>query len=531
MESTGKADLIQVSQKTADLLLEAGKGHWLAAREDLVDAKGKGMLQTYFVDPPSAKAISRSDYGGGSASDAMNATDDVLHVMGLVSSAGNSSAARLERLIEWNVDTMKYLVKNIVARRQILTKAKPPVEESARPETSSRNMQPRSEVTEVITLPEFDFKVPNRIEAADVELSEEVLWQIRDLVSVIGYMYRRNPFHNFEHASHVVMSTMKLLERVVSPEVYLSSVSRNRKKVAEEVASNLHRSTFGITSDPLTQFAIVFAALVHDVDHGGVSNQQLVAENSPLARKFDNLSPAEQHSVCIAWELILRPAYKELRDCLFSSTDDLNRFRQLLVNSVMATDIFDPELKRMRESRWGKAFEVDADPSGPSSQGTASQEDLNRKATIVIEHLIQASDVSHTMQHWTLYIKWNKRLFEELYLAYRSGRSPKNPADGWYQGELWFFDNYVVRLVEGFWANEMLVVVSLTPQRSLSLSPLFVLRSRWRRSCASAAFSGSRATSSWTTPPTTGRSGRPRARNWCSRCFARPRTKSRTAKS
>jgi hypothetical protein len=35
---------------------------------------------------------------------------------------------------------------------------------------------------------------------------------------------------------------------------------------------------------------------------------------------------------------------------------------------------------------------------------------INRKATIVIEHLLQASDVSHTMQHWQVYIEWNEKL-------------------------------------------------------------------------------------------------------------------------
>jgi hypothetical protein len=39
------------------------------------------------------------------------------------------------------------------------------------------------------------------------------------------------------------------------------------------------------------------------------------------------------------------------------------------------------------------------------------EEDTNRKATIVIE-LIQASDVSHAMQHWHVYQKWNARLSE-----------------------------------------------------------------------------------------------------------------------
>lgn len=32
--------------------------------------------------------------------------------------------------------------------------------------------------------------------------------------------------------------------------------------------------------------------------------------------------------------------------------------------------------------------------------------------------------------------------------AYRAGRSDKDPSDGWYQGELWFFDNYVIPLAK-----------------------------------------------------------------------------------
>jgi 3'5'-cyclic nucleotide phosphodiesterase len=71
---------------------------------------------------------------------------------------------------------------------------------------------------------------------------------------------------------------------------------------------------------------------------------------------------------------------------------------------------------------------------------------MNRKATIVIEHIIQASDVSHTMQHWHVYRKWNRLLFREMYEAYRCGRMASNPVDFWYQGELSFFDNYVIPL-------------------------------------------------------------------------------------
>ncbi len=67
---------------------------------------------------------------------------------------------------------------------------------------------------------------------------------------------------------------------------------------------------------------------------------------------------------------------------------------------------------------------------------------------IVIEHLIQASDVAHTMQHWHIYEKWNERLFAEMSVAFQQGRMGKDPAEGWYKGELGFFDNYIIPLAK-----------------------------------------------------------------------------------
>lgn len=49
MESNGTRAKIQVSEATATLLRKAGKELWLTAREDLVSAKGKGMMQCYWV--------------------------------------------------------------------------------------------------------------------------------------------------------------------------------------------------------------------------------------------------------------------------------------------------------------------------------------------------------------------------------------------------------------------------------------------------------------------------------------------------
>lgn len=246
------------------------------------------------------------------------------------------------------------------------------------------------------------------------------------------------------------MSTNKLLKRVTVRHADNEDVN----------ALDLHDYTYGITSDPLTQFTLVFCALVHDVDHAGVSNFQLIQEQATIAKLYKNKSVAEQNSVDLAWDLLMDPNYKELQKAIYSNEDELKRFRQLMVNIVLATDIFDVDMKAIRERRWGKAFQyeeeeeqeilnqpikaLERDYETPLSQ----IEGANLKATIVMEHLIQASDVAHTMQHWQIYLKWNERLFCEMYAAFESGRAAKDPSVGWYEGEIMFFDKYVIPLAK-----------------------------------------------------------------------------------
>jgi hypothetical protein len=139
---------------------------------------------------------------------------------------------------------------------------------------------------------------------------------------------------------------------------------------------------------------------------------------------------------------------KDLRRCIYTTPAELCRFRQALVNIVMATDIFDKDCAAVRKHRWEKHFGSNTAASNVDAIKDDPTLARHRKAEIVLEHLIQASDVAHTMQHWKIYQKWNERLFAEMYTAYKSGRMPTNPADGWYQGELSFFDNYIIPLAK-----------------------------------------------------------------------------------
>ena len=146
--------------------------------------------------------------------------------------------------------------------------------------------------------------------------------------------------------------------------------------------------------------------------------------------------------------MIEEESFNELRSCIYVSEAQRARFCQLLINIVLATDIENKELQKLRKIRWDKAFH----PTGSTTPLHIAEgvvlNDINRKATIVIEHIMQASDVAHTMQHWHIYCKWNENLFQEMYEAFTAGRADRDPAEFWYRGEIGFLDNYVIPMAK-----------------------------------------------------------------------------------
>jgi hypothetical protein len=301
------------------------------------------------------------------------------------------------------------------------------------------------EVVDVLTLPKFNAK--GIYDAETVQLGPEVVSQLRAFVSEIASKYQDNSFHNFDHACHVTMSVHKLLKRVVTPDISKEDLEQAERDRCH-LASCLHDYTHGINSDPLISFGVAFSALIHDVDHRGVSNQQLGKEEPEMGEYYKHKSLAEQNSVDVAWDILMSKKFDDLRSFIFASPTELMRFRQVVVNIVLATDIFDKELNDKRKMRWNKAFAAEKDIDEELKETIAGDVDNDLRATIVLEHIIQASDVSHTMQHWHIYLKWNRRLFKEMTLAFRAGRMGVDPVGFWYEGEMKFFDNYVIPLAK-----------------------------------------------------------------------------------
>ena len=114
--------------------------------------------------------------------------------------------------------------------------------------------------------------------------------------------------------------------------------------------------------------------------------------------------------------MLMDANYSDLRRAIFANSSELSYFRQLVVNGkslltisklrrlafmthfrifestldsktvVLATDIFDKDMKAIRNSRFEKAFHKETLESPLSLE-----DERNLKTTIVIEYIMQAS--------------------------------------------------------------------------------------------------------------------------------------------
>eukprot|EP00980_Cylindrotheca_fusiformis_P018898 scaffold6315_cov116-Cylindrotheca_fusiformis.AAC.9 len=339
-------------------------------------------------------------------------------------------SAKVETEPELDQDESELLISQNVSMLEGLLK-----EISADQSPSSPIVHTRDSNDVAVTTPYAEIQLAIEMEPVDAEkpvslrrmqrsmdLPPAVRSELRDFVISIASGYQDNAFHNFQHACHVAHLSNLLIH----------SMDGDKEDAA------------GIVNDPFVRFAIVLSAMVHDVGHTGVPNSRLAKENKDLADKYNNKSLAEQNSVDVAWEILTSSSFANLQHLIFgNSMVKRQRLRQLLVNCVMATDIFDEDLRALRQQRW--------------EHGASS---VNCMATMVMEHVLQASDVGHTMQSWELYREWNERLFNETYTAFRDGRAEKDPSESWYQRELWFFDNWVLPLTHSLKRSGVLNIIS-----------------------------------------------------------------------
>ena len=261
IETNGQRERIHLSEQTAAELVKHGKESWIIPRHDLIEAKGKGKLKTFWLklnsDSGVASSTISSSHDNSERADTVLDAEEVLKKLKNTSvsaarkaemlelkKAAEKASIRNQRLSDWNSELLMRLLKKVVARQNMI-EGESSSESKRNLATMARNMGTKGmvvdEVAEVIQLPTI-----KRAEYGEVELSEDVEKQVRLYVNEIASLYNaENPFHNWEHASHVTMSVSKLLARIIVP------TTNSEPSFGNGSQDELYDNTYGITSDPL----------------------------------------------------------------------------------------------------------------------------------------------------------------------------------------------------------------------------------------------------------------------------------------
>jgi hypothetical protein len=269
--------------------------------------------------------ISCTSISGTSADDvsAISTHIGISNTIPLKALPNMEADANAEALVDWHVQMLGSYLKDIMLQRRQLNVVGR-VENPGN--VIARGTCVLDEFSETIPLPKTTSgDVFHSSKATRLQLPQTVVLQLRDFVITVAGSYRRNPLHNFVQATHVAMFCRKLL---------LQITRRNLSPRGSDLAST-------ISSDPLLQFSMHFAALIHDADHGGISNEQLQKEDPELSRLYNGRMISEQHSFDLGWELLMDPCYSALQECIFATKAELARFRQIVVNLVLSSDLRD----------------------------------------------------------------------------------------------------------------------------------------------------------------------------------------------
>nr|XP_049691830.1 dual specificity calcium/calmodulin-dependent 3',5'-cyclic nucleotide phosphodiesterase 1 isoform X6 [Helicoverpa armigera] len=182
-----------------------------------------------------------------------------------------------------------------------------------------------------------------------------------------GYCKFHNPYHNNLHAADVAQTVHYML---------------------------CQTGLMNWLSD-LEIFATLVAAVVHDYEHTGTTNNFHVMSGSDTALLYNDRAVLENHHISAAFRLMRDEECNLLQNL---SREEFREFRTLVIDMVLATDMsfHFQQLKNMR------SLLSLAEPTVDKS-----------KAASLILH---CCDISHPAKRWDLHHRWTMSLLDEFFL-------------------------------------------------------------------------------------------------------------------
>ena len=233
------------------------------------------------------------------------------------------------------------------------------------------------------------------------------VFKLRRFITEVDNIYRDNPYHCFKHAIDVTHTTY----------LYILMV----------------RESLNMTQ--LEMFSLLVAALVHDMDHPGVTNAYLIATRDPLAMTYNDESVLENLHLERFFSLCQN---NEDANILSGFDDDTyRRVRRSIIACVLHTDMAHhfKLVSRLNEIvaltktnttiitgspikqniMCGGGGNQDTDATSISAAAAAASFKTDEERQLMMNIILHCADISNAVKPNALYVKWASRVLEEFF--------------------------------------------------------------------------------------------------------------------
>lgn len=198
IETSGQKDKIHLSRDTALLL----RPQFVVKREDTVSLKGKGEQDTYWFvfnsrSSEGSHSSDRDSYFNSNTTESGPEPDGLTEIGTWTGTTLSDILGKTlidpttERLVLWNVDTLKPMLCAIIAKRAATRAAS-----NQSTESDIANVERdaiKHEVQVVIEMEKFDAEIAAKTTISDEPLPREVETELMAYVSAIASGYPKNP--------------------------------------------------------------------------------------------------------------------------------------------------------------------------------------------------------------------------------------------------------------------------------------------------------------------------------------------------
>lgn len=229
---------------------------------------------------------------------------------------------------------------------------------------------------------------------------------VKRIVDFIEPLYNMNFYHSFEHAVHVLCNCSFFLTQV--HEIF----------------------------DEVEKLAILYAALIHDVEHMGVTNMALINKRHELAKKYHHQSVAEMNSLSIGLGLLERKEYNLISTL---SQENHRKFTDFVIDLVLCTDIADMYKKQMLYLRLRDQYDEET--------GRLRIDNSAGKLALLML-ILRSSDVGSSMQSLETSHVWVHNYYHEVKLASMRGDGPFFDDDAFFTQQIKYIEGHSMKLID-----------------------------------------------------------------------------------